>query len=565
MNTGAKASRARDAAILAAVALACLLPFLGKAFHVDDPMYIWAAEQVVAAPANFYGFDVNWHAFFEPNWVANKNPPLIAFWLAGVSRVVGWSEPALHLAMLVPLGALLLGVYALGRRLTSSPLAVGLVLLSLPVVLVSSSTVMSDVLMLSLWCGAVWFWMRGVDDASPGLLVAAGVLMGLAPLAKYFGVALIPLLSAWALARRAPTRLWLPPLAIPVAMIGGYDLYMRALYGWSPLLDITGYALSYAPGRERYAGLERGIVGLCFIGGCTLPVLFAGPWLWSRRGAAALAAAVVAATVAAPALGSLGRLPLVDESGARWDLAIHIGVFGVAGLHVLGLGALDAWRRRDADALLLALWLGGTWFFATFTNWTTTARSLLPAAPAAALLLVRALELREPGRALVRRPALLVPVALGLVAGLIVTQGDVALAGSARTAARELVARHGDARIVFQGAWGFQWYMQQLEGERLRIDGMQLHPGDVVFTPDTNTNLVVLPPEILSGVEVAEFPAARLATTLSRARGAGFYAALWGPLPFVFGPVPVERYRVDRVVEPFTLEFRPASASALRR
>ena len=224
MNTGAKASRGRDAAILAAVALACLLPFLGKAFHVDDPMYIWAAEQVVADPANFYGFDVNWHAFFEPNWVANKNPPLIAFWLAGVSRVVGWSEPALHLAMLVPLGALLLGVYALGRRLTSSPLAVGLVLLSLPVVLVSSSTVMSDVLMLSLWCGAVWFWMRGVDDARPGLLVAAGVLMGLAPLAKYFGVALIPLLSAWALARRAPTRLWLPPLAIPVAMIGGYDL-----------------------------------------------------------------------------------------------------------------------------------------------------------------------------------------------------------------------------------------------------------------------------------------------------------------------------------------------------
>jgi 4-amino-4-deoxy-L-arabinose transferase-like glycosyltransferase len=567
MVTGVKrASRARHAALLAALALACLLPFAGKAFHIDDPMYIWAGEQVLADPADFYGFDVNWHGFFEPNYIANKNPPLIGFWLAGVSLLGGWSEPALHVGMLLPLGLLLLSVYGLAARLTASPLGAALALLALPGLLVSATTVMPDVLMLSLWCSASWLWMRGVDDARAGPLVAAGVLMGLAPLAKYFGVALIPLLVAWALARRAPLRLWLPPLALPVAIVGAYEFYMRARYGFSPLLDVAGYALNYAPGRERYAPLARTIVGLTFLGGCTLPVLFAAPWIWARRTCIAIGVSLVAATALAPALGQLGRLQLVGSDGPRWDLALHVAVFGVAGLHLLALGVRDLWLRRDADALLLALWLGGTWFFASFTNWTTTSRSLLPAAPAAALLLVRALEARDATRPLERRAALAVPLALGLLAGLVVAQGDAGLANSARRAARELVQAHGDgSRVVFQGAWGFQLYMQQLGAERLRIDGMQLLPGDLVITPGTNTNLVALPGSALEPVAIAEFPAGRFATTLSKERGAGFYASLWGPLPFVFGPVPAERYRVERVVEPLRLQLRPSPASAPRR
>ncbi|MBW2413856.1 MAG: glycosyltransferase family 39 protein [Deltaproteobacteria bacterium] len=563
-----RASGRRDGAILAAVALFCLLPFVGKAFHIDDPMYIWAAEQVVADPADFYGFDVNWHGFFEPNWIANKNPPLIGFWLAAVSLALGWSEVALHVGMLIPLGALLLAVYGLGRRLTrEGALGSGLALLALPVVLVSATTVMSDVLMLSLWCGATWLWMRGVDSGRVGPLLVAGLLMGLCPLAKYFGIALLPLLAAWALARRAPLRLWGPPLLVPLAIVGAYEIYMRSRYGWSPVLDIGTYALTYAPGRARYGVVERAIVGLCFLGGLTLPVLFAAPLLWTRRTLAALAAAGVAATLLAPALGSLGRLPLVDEAGARWDLALHLGIFGLAGAHLLVLGGIDLWRRRDADALLLVLWLGGTWFFASFTNWTATARSLLPAAPAAALLLVRALERSPDPRPVERRPWLAVPLALGLCAGLVVAEADAALANAARRAAREItqVWAPQAPRVVFQGAWGFQQYMQQAGAERLHIDGMQLRPGDVIVTPGTNTNLVELPSEIQTLLEVRHFPSGRFAATLSPERGAGFYASLWGPLPFVFGPAPPERYRVTRVVVPYRIALRPPRVSEPRR
>ena len=44
--------------------IGCLLllgPFLGKAVHVDDPLFVWAAQQICRHPLDFYGFSVNWY------------------------------------------------------------------------------------------------------------------------------------------------------------------------------------------------------------------------------------------------------------------------------------------------------------------------------------------------------------------------------------------------------------------------------------------------------------------------------------------------------------------------
>ena len=46
--------------VLAGLTIAALAPFLGKAFHMDDPLFIWTAKHLRLAPFDFYGFDVNW-------------------------------------------------------------------------------------------------------------------------------------------------------------------------------------------------------------------------------------------------------------------------------------------------------------------------------------------------------------------------------------------------------------------------------------------------------------------------------------------------------------------------
>lgn len=51
---------------LGLVTLGLLLPFAGKAFHIDDPIFLWTAEQISVSSADFFGFDVNWYGFIQP-------------------------------------------------------------------------------------------------------------------------------------------------------------------------------------------------------------------------------------------------------------------------------------------------------------------------------------------------------------------------------------------------------------------------------------------------------------------------------------------------------------------
>jgi 4-amino-4-deoxy-L-arabinose transferase-like glycosyltransferase len=542
--------------VLAAAVVACLAPFLAKPFHIDDPMYIWAAQHIAEDPVGFYDFDVNWHGFRAPMYQMNKNPPLVSFYLALVGRAFGWSETALHLGMMLPALAMALGTYAIAARLCAPPLLAALVAWLTPVALVSGTTVMSDMLMLALWCWAVALWMRGLDHARRRDLGAAGVLLGLCPLTKYPGLALIPLLFAYTWIRQRRLGSWTLFFLIPLGILGAYQLVMLRQYGWNPLADVAGYALHF-DADVVYTPVERCLVGLFFLGGCLLPTLLFAPLAWPAPTVAAGAVVLVASAVLLSQRGAVGPLPLHDAQGTRWDLVWQMAVFGVAGLHVLLLAAADLARRRSADAVLLALWLAGVWVFATFVNWTITARVILPAAPAAAILLVRAIADRRRGRAPVRWRAVLLPLAAALAVSLAVADADQRLAAAARTAAREVSERYPPAsgHVYFQGAWGFQQYMEAAGATKFDMNAARLYPGDVVVTPETNTNLVVLPDWTIRLAEVIAIPAGRGLTTLSKQRGAGFYAALYGPLPFVFGPVPPERYTVVTMTRP--VAFHP--------
>ncbi len=537
----------RDRLLICIVVIACLLPFVAKPFHVDDPMYLWAAQQITSDPFDFYGFDVNWYGYSAPMYEINKNPPLVSFYLAAVGSLLGWSEAALHLGMMLPALALMLGSYALASRLCRSPLLASLAAWLTPVALVSSTTLMSDVLMLSLWVWAAFLWLRGLETRRAADLVGAALLMGLCPLAKYFGLALLPLLATYAFLRERRVSAWAWVLLIPLGIVAGYDRYLAWRYDWSPLGDAASYALrlqSLAP----FSLFEQGLVGLLFIGGGLLTTALFAPWLQSRRGLAAWAVALGLSLAGVPLLETLGAFPLSDAGGARWLVVAHVSIFGLAGAGLVLLAAREPLRERSPEAILLALWLLGVWFFCSFTNWTPTARAVLPMAPAAGILLARALERRSGGRSVDADPWLALPLLAGLGLALAVAYGDLRSAGSAREAAEALVERHGQsaARLYFQGAWGFQHYMEAGGAARIDLYDTSIRPGDLIATPGGAANLVELDPRAVRTLEQTEFPSSSWVATMSPPVGAGFYAGLRGPLPFAFGPNPPERYRVQQ-------------------
>src|SRR5207247_9149116 len=103
-------------ALLALITAAALAPFLNKAFYVDDPLFIWMAQQIVRHPFDPYGFDVNWSSFTQPMSAVMQNPPLCSYYIAAIGAIFGWKEPVLHLAFLVWAIILIIGALVLARR-----------------------------------------------------------------------------------------------------------------------------------------------------------------------------------------------------------------------------------------------------------------------------------------------------------------------------------------------------------------------------------------------------------------------------------------------------------------
>ena len=526
----------REIFLAAAVTLLVLLPFAGKAFHIDDTLFLKAARQIRVHPLDFYGFSANWFGTELSMWQVMKNPPLAAYFIALVTAIAGETETALHLAFLLPAVAAILGTYVLARRLCSYPLLAAMATLFCPAFLVSSTNVMCDTLLLAFWVWAVELWLRGIGGDGFRELTGSVLLMSLAALTKYFGMALLPLLFAHGIVRTRRIGTWALSLILPVLVLTGYQTWTRSLYGQGLLADAATYAILF----RFHSGVlvfTKALVGLCFAGGCFASAAFFAPWLWSRR---ALVAAAVAALVA-------GGIAAAARLVAQWGGNAQVGVFAIAGANVLALTWADYRRRRDASSVLLLLWVAGTFTFAVFLNWTVNARTFLPAAPAVAIILARRLELHPS----LSRATTVIPLAAAAVLSFAAAWADFGLAGAAREAAPRIVAEaggDGSGTLWFEGHWGFQRYMEQAGAKPLDFRRSRVLPGDRIAVPLNNTNLLPLPAESFAPRSVVGVPVLPFLSTLSPAVGAGFYTDIWGPLPFAFGAVPPERYAVVEVL-----------------
>src|SRR5580658_2493448 len=84
--------------LLAVAVLTCLAPFSGKAFNIDDTLFVYEARQIAQYPLDPFGFKVNWFLDAVPMAYETKNPPLASYYIAAAALIVGWSERALHFA-----------------------------------------------------------------------------------------------------------------------------------------------------------------------------------------------------------------------------------------------------------------------------------------------------------------------------------------------------------------------------------------------------------------------------------------------------------------------------------
>jgi 4-amino-4-deoxy-L-arabinose transferase-like glycosyltransferase len=536
--------------ILTAATLACLLPFLGKAFHIDDPLFIWTARHVVSEPFNFYNFNVNWSGREEAMSTAMQNPPLAAYYLALVGVLLGWSEIALHAGFLLPALALVLGTHRLARRFCAHPLAAALATLATPVFLVSSTSVMCDTMMVAFWVWALIFWTEGMAENKPVKLWISALLIAASGLTKYFGFALVPLVAAFSVAERRKLSSWVACILFPLIVLALYEWWTRKLYGRDSLLDGLQFAQQAQSGRGAGSPLyTKVLVELSFIGGSMILLLFSAPFLWSRRLLAGGTAALLLLGAALVVHKKLAAFDLVQDGHTKWLFVVEFTLFVTTGGGIMLLAISDLWRNRTAESLLLFLWIAGTFVFVLNACWQISGRYLYPMLPAVSILLIRRMEWRNWLHDRNRLGLFGVPLAMSLAIALTVTWGDFKLANSARKASAYIqkeTAASPSSSVWFEGHWGFQYYMQNQGAKAFDFRHQPHGSNDVLVLPMKNCNVFYPPPAQFVPWFQFDCEPSKCLITMNDDAGAGFYSDFMGPMPFGICRVYVGKYFVFR-------------------
>jgi tetratricopeptide (TPR) repeat protein len=454
-----------------------------------------------------------------------------------------------------------MGIFSLAQMWCERPLLAALVAIFTPAFLVSSSTLMCDVLMVTFWIWALVLWERALGtERSRWQYIGAGVLAGLAVLTKYSAITLLPLLMILSLLRTRKLGRWWLGLAVPVFMLAGYELITARIYGRGLFFAAVHYAHTTHiefPGGWRASG----IIGLAFAGGSLLPLLFFAPFLWRPKTLLAGGVVIPGALLLTFLLcDNLGLMNAAPDLRKHWDFLLQVVLLTAGGLHLLLLVVAETWWRRDPVSIILALWIAGVFYFATVLNWTVNVRSFLPLVPAAAILLVRRLEgLRGNDMNNGRLLWPLIPAA-AITLGLVIA--DYQLANSARTAAEQIAAKYKSAShtVWFEGHGAFQYYMEKFGGLPIDVERSLLQPGDIVVVPEIGT-YTPLPAGSVGWVEHLQYATSSWMNLMggTEKSAAGFYSANSGPVPFAIGKPLDQVYFVVKVFSQVQFNSQPAN------
>jgi len=537
---------------------ACLVPFAGKAFFIDDTLFLRAAQQIQKHPLDFYGFSMNWYGYTTPMTVAFDNPPLTSYYIALMAWLLGWSERALHVAFLLPALAAVWGVFALAKHYCTRPFTAALIALLTPVFLISATSVMCDVMYLAFWVWTLVWFERGLRTESRAAFVISGTMAGLALLTKYPGLSLVPLLLAYGLWVKRRPGWWLVAPLIPLLFAAGYQWLTFRLYGHGLIMGAAHEASKFRA-NARVAAWEQMLVGVSFVGACFIPVLFYTPWLWTRRIILAMPCLVAGGLLVIPRMAVYAPFMWKVDGQLDWGMFFYVAILIVAGLYVLLLAGMDWRERRDAASVLLLLWLLGIFVFTVAVNWTINGRSLLPAVPAVGILAARRLERKLPDPAQKHFLPLVLPALVGGAISLLLVKADYDTAASQRTAALQLGARYRSPGKTtwyrFNNHWGFQYYIELFGARAVEEKSPACAAGDIlIIASDVRdfdaANFDATHSEQLRLIGTGEVVGRRHCSTADANADAGFYGTCIGVLPFAVGNIAPQDYEVFEIVNP---------------
>jgi hypothetical protein len=531
---GADASR-RDvllaglpACFMAAV---CLSFFLARAFTIDDTFFLRAARQAMLTPLHPFAFDMCWEADGKVRRFSQfvANAPLMGYVLIPALRSAT-PEIAGHLMQIALLNIAVLATASVALRLGLSrreACIAALLTATCPVVLGMASSVMPDILAMTLGVVAferflAWRLRKGFWAAA-----AATTTLALAPLARTHLALMMPACALLCLPKFSSTELrpgWrraipgLVPIAISASVYFGLAMITRDPIATAVVLREG--LIGFSPIKMLRHGLSLGsylALTTPFVAGVLLMMVRRASW--RIAGALPLAALF---WISPSSLWTEAALAGLASAALIWSLA-------------------RLWKIGSGTSPALGLW--AVFPFAMIVYLHMAAKYLVPSVPAYSLILViLARGPVRPGRRVWAGLA-----GAGLTFGMLIVSADSRAADMARLAIEKWVSPReaGGRTVLFEGQWGFQWYAE-LHGASCFNPKLpaSAHPGDFVVVDLIGSRAF---PQIL-------YPHARLLDTISDLRpggvlidrklNVGFYSDGFGSLPWFWAPAGTLRYEL---------------------
>jgi len=528
-KAGASDSRPRSAwksaspAILVAALL--LIPFYHKAFTIDDTLFLKQASQVLKDPLHPTAFSTVWSEAPVPLRMSAIMPsgPVMAYLLVP-SILLDGAEWAAHLAVLATMFLALLATASLALRLGLDEAGArwaALLLACTPSAIGMAATAMPDV-------PAMAFGVLGLERAlafrqdrrwHQAALSALGLALG--AMARPHAILLVAVAGLLFLVQGGSLRdrirgagtAWLPLLAAPL-------LFLAVLVVMRDPASGAGASALAAETFSALAFVRSNLVAYAVHWVLVIPLAL--PWTvmrWKRliRGPVLYIGAAAGTVAVALATEFHGYAPIVGPI-AGLGLAVLWDVFA------------DARTRRDRLQGALGAALMVPLPIVAYLH--LPSKYLLVSAPAAAILVVRALRARGPRFA---RPVLATTLVLGAALGLLIVRADADFAGLARRATAEWIAPRvaEGKRVWFSGNWGFQWYAEKAGARPLTISPPLPYAGDFAVADLDAFGFRILERNDLATLAAMTEgkPGGRI---IAPQQCTGFYSNGWGFLPWTW-------------------------------
>jgi 4-amino-4-deoxy-L-arabinose transferase-like glycosyltransferase len=447
------------------VAAICLLPFLNKAFNIDDPHFLEMARQIVTHPMHPMDFRICWDTTASCAKAYNLTPGNALMGYALVPTVlIGAHEWMAHLSQLFFALVAIVAMASLVLRLgwDKGHAAVGALLLAaIPPFLVMATTAMPDVLaaavaLVAMERTAAWKaeqrWSQGA---------AAALALGFAGFARSHLALLLPLAAFFlfdsvnpkemlAQIRRKP-QLWLP-------VVAGSALLAVII------LSVREHNLAINPppvvigGQHILQNLRSYLLYMVF------PLPLAACWfancLWAGR----------LRTVAILAALAIVPWPL------HWYQPLGFSL-SIVGCGVLTSLIIESLKKRDHTSLFLLLWLLIPLPIIYYVQ--LPMKYLVPCLPAVIFLCFRLMK-GLPVR--VARFAAVTLIVASTGYSILILRSDAEFANYGRDALYRLIGPHVAAgeKVWFPGQYWSYWYAPLAGATLTPQGGPQPQPGDLL-------------------------------------------------------------------------------------